>query len=176
MNNRLTLDYGMRFVHAAPQYDKLGQATNFLPDKWPLSAAPVLYAPGCAVDRAPRHRVPGRKPAGPNPLTGQLLGPNTSLAIGTLVPGSGSLTNGLFRGGQGIVDTTYTFPALAFAPRFGMAYDLTGKQTIVLRGGDRDCSTTGRSATPSSSWRAIRRRRGWSRSATGSCRASARAA
>ena len=30
----------------------------------------------------------------------------------TLVPGTGSLTNGLFLGGQGIVDTTYTFPAL----------------------------------------------------------------
>ena len=51
------------------------------------------------------------------------------------MPGTGSLTNGLFRGGDGIVDTTYTYPTLVFAPRFGMAYDLTGKQEIILRGG-----------------------------------------
>ena len=70
-----------------------------------------------------------------NPVTGQLLGPNSSLAIGTIVQGSGNPTNGLFLGGQGIVDTTYTFPALTFAPRFGTAYDLTGDQTTVLRGG-----------------------------------------
>ncbi len=68
-------------------------------------------------------------------MTGQLLGPNSTLAIGTLVPGSGNPTNGLFLGGQGIADTTYTFPALGVAPRFGMAYDLTGNQTMVLRGG-----------------------------------------
>ena len=49
--------------------------------------------------------------------------------------GTGNATNGLFLGGQGIVDTTYTFPALAVAPRFGMAYDLTGNQTTILRGG-----------------------------------------
>ena len=48
---------------------------------------------------------------------------------------SGNSTNGLFVGGQGIVDTTYTFPALGVEPRFGMAYDLSGKQTLVLRGG-----------------------------------------
>ncbi len=58
MNNRLTLDYGMRFVNAAPQYDKLGQGTNFLPEKWTQSAAPVLYQPGCAVTVAPGTACP----------------------------------------------------------------------------------------------------------------------
>jgi hypothetical protein len=57
------------------------------------------------------------------------------LSIGTLVRGSGNPTNGLFLSGQGIVGTTYTWPKLGVAPRFGMAYDLTGKQRIVLRGG-----------------------------------------
>ena len=34
VNNQLTLDYGVRFVHAQPQYDSLLQSGNFLPDKW----------------------------------------------------------------------------------------------------------------------------------------------
>ena len=34
VTNRLTLDYGVRFVHQQPQYDKLNQSSNFFPDKW----------------------------------------------------------------------------------------------------------------------------------------------
>src|SRR5262245_15805019 len=135
VNNRLTLDYGMRFVHATPQYDKLGQGSNFLPDKWTLAAAPQLYRPGCAVTVAPGTACPAASQQALNPVTGQLLGPNSSVAIGTLVPGTGSPTNGIFTGGEGLVDTTYTFPTLAFAPRFGAAYDLFGDQSTVLRGG-----------------------------------------
>ena len=56
------------------------------------------------------------------------------LAIGTLVPNTGNLTNGLFQSGQGIEKTTYTFPMLNVGPRFGVAYDVTGKQQFVLRG------------------------------------------
>jgi hypothetical protein len=135
VNNRLTLDYGMRFVNAAPQYDKLGQGSNFLPEKWSLSSAPQLYKPGCAVTVAAGVACPTASIQALNPVTNQLLGPNSSLAIGTLVAGSGSLTNGLFRGGDGIVNTTYTYPTLVFAPRFGTAYDLLGDQTTILRGG-----------------------------------------
>ncbi len=70
-----------------------------------------------------------------DPRTGALLGPNTTVAIGTLVPGSGSTLNGLFVSGDGVPTTTYNWPTLAAAPRFGLAYDLTGQQRIVLRGG-----------------------------------------
>lgn len=131
VSSKLTLDYGIRLVHQQPQYDSVGQASNFLPDRWAAAQAPLLYGAGCAgaspcsgVNRQAR-----------NPLTGQLLGPNTAVAIGTLVPNSGDTMNGLFLSGQGIVDTTYTWPTLAVAPRFGMAYDVTGAQKIVLRGG-----------------------------------------
>jgi hypothetical protein len=135
VNNRLTLDYGMRFVHATPQYDKLDQGSNFLSDKWGIATAPYLYRPGCALSPIPATGCPAASQQALNPLTGQLLGPNSSVAIGTLVPGSGNATNGIFKGGDGIADTTYKFPALAFAPRFGAAYDLLGDQTTVLRGG-----------------------------------------
>src|SRR5439155_4321182 len=43
--------------------------------------------------------------------------------------------NALFLSGQGIADTTYTWPALRLAPRFGVAYDITGESRIVARGG-----------------------------------------
>ena len=49
VNHKLTLDYGVRLVHQQPQYDVLGQASNFLPEKWNASQAPVLYVAGCAA-------------------------------------------------------------------------------------------------------------------------------
>jgi hypothetical protein len=132
MTSKITLDYGMRFVHQQPQYDELGQAANFLPEKWAANQAPVLYVAGCANGVYP---CSGANRQAMNPATGQLLGPNTAVAIGTLVPNSGNTTNGLFLSGQGIANTTYTWPRLAIAPRFGMAFDVTGRQTLVLRGG-----------------------------------------
>jgi hypothetical protein len=69
-----------------------------------------------------------------NPLNGQLLGPNTALAIGTLVPNSGQVRNGLFQSGKEIADTTYLFPKLNIGPRFGTAWDVTGNQRLVVRG------------------------------------------
>ena len=131
VNRRLTLDYGVRLVHQQPQYDSLGQASNFLPEKWTLATAPLLYVAGCANGVSP---CSGTNRQAMDPRTGQLLGPNSVLSIGTLVPGSGNATNGLFLSGQGIVDTTYTWPALGVAPRFGMAYDVTGQQRFIVRG------------------------------------------
>ncbi len=131
VNSRLTLDYGVRLVHQQPQYDKLGQASNFLPEKWNPTAAPLLYGAGCVNDANP---CTGSNRQAKDPNTGQLLGPNSVLSIGTIVPGTGNPTNGLFLSGQGITKTTYNWPALALAPRFGAAYDLTGGQKMVWRG------------------------------------------
>lgn len=141
--NRLTLDYGLRFVHQQAQYDKLGQASNFLPDQWSLGAAPILYSAGC-LGASP---CSGSNRVAVNPATGQSLGANSSLAIGTVVPGSGNALNGLVLPGGDIPRATYKWPALVVAPRFGMAYDLSGRQTLVLRGGvglffDRPSTTT----------------------------------
>src|SRR5262245_52691557 len=130
VNGKLTLDYGVRFVHQQPQYDELGQASNFLPNQWVAGQAPVLYLAGCAAQPCT-----GANRQAVDPRNGQLLGPNTAIAIGTLVPGSGNTTNGLFLSGNGISKTTYTWPAFRVAPRFGMAYDLTGHQNVILRGG-----------------------------------------
>ena len=130
VSSRLTLDYGLRFVHQQPQYDTLGQASNFLPEKWNPSAAPLLYGAGC-IGASP---CTGTNRQAKDPITGQLLGPLSVINIGTIVPGTGNTTNGLFLSGHGIAKTTYTWPALQVAPRFGMAYDLTGRQRMVWRG------------------------------------------
>src|SRR5690606_24005500 len=60
---------------------------------------------------------------------------NTQVAIGTIVPGSGDLQNGIRQAGNGIAKTGYVWPTLVYAPRFGVAYDVTGTQTLVVRGG-----------------------------------------
>jgi hypothetical protein len=132
VNNRLTLDYGLRLVHQQPQYDEHGQASNFLTDQWVAGQAPRLYVAGCPGNVNP---CSAANRQAMNPITGQLLGANSAPAIGTLVPNSGNTTNGLFLSGNGIADTTYTWPAVVYAPRFGMAYDVTGQQKLVLRGG-----------------------------------------
>jgi hypothetical protein len=132
VSRKVTMDYGVRFVHQQPQYDVTGQSANFLADKWTLSAAPTLYVAGCANGVYP---CSGTNRQAMNPATGQFLGANTTLAIGALVPGTGSTTNGLFLSGKGIADTTYKWPLLGVAPRFGAAWDLTGRQRLVLRGG-----------------------------------------
>jgi hypothetical protein len=145
VSSRLTLDYGVRLVHQQPPHDIMGQASNFFSEKWQLSDAPSLYVAGCANGVYP---CTGTNRQAMNPLTGQFLGPNSSLAIATLVPASGNPTNGLIRQGQGIADTNFIWPKLALAPRFGMAYDVRGNQHVVVRGGtglfyDRpDASTT----------------------------------
>ncbi len=136
VNRRLTLDYGLRFVHQQPQYDALLQASNFFPDKWTASAAPVLYKTGCTNGATV---CSGNTRNAMNPITGQVLTvagmANTQAAIATPVAGVGNLLNGIVQAGNGISKYNFTWPALAVGPRFGFAYDLTGKSEWVLRGG-----------------------------------------
>ena len=70
-----------------------------------------------------------------DPRTQASLGPNTAALVGTIVPNTGVLLNGIFQAGQGIPKTNYTWPAIALAPRVGFAYDVTGQQQFVVRGG-----------------------------------------
>ena len=50
VNNRLTLDYGMRFTHQQPQDDQFNQTSNFFPDMW--SSAAMLR---CSMSPAARN-------------------------------------------------------------------------------------------------------------------------
>ncbi len=136
VSNRLTLDYGMRFVHQQPQYDKLLQMSNFFPEMWKKSDAPVLYIAGC---RDGSVVCSGNIRNAMDPRTRTILtavgAANTQAAIGTPIPGSGNLLNGVRKAGDGIVKTNYKWPTLVLGPRFGFAYDLTGNSDWVVRGG-----------------------------------------
>jgi hypothetical protein len=133
VKNNFTLDYGVRFVNQRPQYDDYGNHSNFLPDRWQRSAAPALYVAGCTTNVYPCAAANRRAM---NPVNGQLLtAANSTLAIGTLVPNTGSNVNGVFAAGDGIDLTNYRYPSLAVAPRVGAAWDVKGDQSFVVRGG-----------------------------------------
>ncbi|HVX57286.1 MAG TPA: carboxypeptidase regulatory-like domain-containing protein, partial [Candidatus Saccharimonadales bacterium] len=136
VTNHLTLDYGLRFVHQQPQYDINGTMSNFFADKWQASQAPVLYVAGCNNGATV---CSGNVRNAMDPRNGQIISAvgaaNTQALIGTPIPGTGNPTNGIIAAGKGIAKTDYTWPALVVGPRFGFAYDVTGKSDWVVRGG-----------------------------------------
>jgi hypothetical protein len=135
VSNRLTLDYGMRFTRQQPQHDQFQQMSNFFGNLWSASAAPSLYVPGCSNGAV---TCSGNTLNAKNPLTGQVItaaSGNTQALIGTVVPNSGNLVNGIRQAGDGISEYSYVWPTLVYAPRFGFAYDVTGTQAMVIRGG-----------------------------------------
>ncbi len=130
---RLTLDYGIRFVHQTPQYDAFGQAANFFPDQWSKDTAPLLSdVPGCVTATV---TCTGASRQAVNPKTNVGLGAGSASLVESAIPGSGDFSDGLIQGGKGIPIETYTYPNLVLAPRVGAAYDLKGNQKIVVRGG-----------------------------------------
>ena len=71
VNRKLTLDYGVRFVHQTPQYDQFNQVSTFRPETWKLASAPYLYVPGCVGNTA---TCTGTNRVAMDPRTGALLG------------------------------------------------------------------------------------------------------
>ena len=136
VNNQLTVDYGIRFTRQQPQHDRFQQMSNFFPEQWSLSQAPLLYVAGCSNGAT---TCTGNLRNARDPRRGQVLtvpgAANTQAAIGTPIPGTGNALNGIKRAGDGIAETGYIWPTMVIGPRFGMAYDLTGNQDTILRAG-----------------------------------------
>ena len=123
VRNNLTLDYGVRFYWMQQTHEINGLTSNFLPEKYSAALAPRLYFPGL---NAAGQRI------GVDRATGQQV---SAALIGRIVPGSGTLMNGLFQEGQGIDQYGYLNPGIQVAPRFGFSWDTTGQQKLVVRGG-----------------------------------------
>jgi len=124
VNQKLTLDYGIRFYHLAPQIGRNYSFSVFDPRTYDRAKAPTLYFPG---------RDANGKRVAVNPLTGETT---YAALVGKYVPGSGDYGNGFNVGGKnGYPWGLYTVKPLAAAPRFGFAYDIFGNGRSVLRGG-----------------------------------------
>jgi hypothetical protein len=121
---RLTLDYGVRFYWIQPWFDYQQQISNFFPKLYDRSKAPLLYLPALDANNN-RVAVDPRNP-------GVTL-PNAY--IGTVIPSTGPLDNGILQAGHGINKYVQKAPGIHPAPRFGIAFDLTGHQNLIFRAG-----------------------------------------
>lgn len=136
VNNRWTLNYGVRFGYHSPFAQIDGQGSNFDPRLFDQSKAVKLYESACAVVFVPPATCPTASRRARNPVTGELFvltGANAGL-IGAIVPGSGSLTNGLALGTDPNTPEGYRITrAIDVEPRLGFAWDIWGKGKTVLR-------------------------------------------
>jgi outer membrane receptor protein involved in Fe transport len=121
----LTLDFGLRGAWYQPQYDSSLQASTFIPSQWDASKAPRLYQP--AINPANGQR------AAFDPVTNAFL---PSFDIGLEVPNTGSPFQAICQSSS-CAAGKYLFPSrgLQWGPRFGVAWDVTGKGNLVLRTG-----------------------------------------
>lgn len=119
---RVTLDYGVRLAWYQPQYDASLQASTFVLSQWDPSQAPRLYQP---------QTVNGTRSA-VDPATGQVL---PAYDIGLEVPNSGNPLNGIVQAGKGYSRYLQNDRGPQWGPRFGLAWDVTGKQNVVIRTG-----------------------------------------
>lgn len=121
---RLTLDYGLRAAWYQPQYDAGLQASSFELSQYDPSQAPRLYVP--AVNPANNTR------SAYDPMAKTYLPGNF---IGLMIPGSGNTADGICQAGSCINKYLTKDRGLQWGPRFGVAWDITGKQDLVLRTG-----------------------------------------
>ncbi len=122
VTRRLTVNFGLRWSYMQPQYSALNNTVQFLPQYYDRSRAAVISP------------VNGTVISAPNPYNGLVIPGNgfPDSAKGRIQqyddPAVMALFHNLPLGGA------YT-RWNNFAPRLGFAFDLTGKQRTVLRGG-----------------------------------------
>jgi hypothetical protein len=124
VTHRLTLDLGIRFNYMQPQYVSLQNAAMFVPQYFDPSKAPQ-------INQSTGELIPGTG----NPVNGLALGGSGWNDFSKSRFPSAWLTNpqylSLFHGLPLQMTPSHLLPG----PRISFAYDLTGRQKTVLRGG-----------------------------------------
>jgi hypothetical protein len=123
VNQRLTLDFGMRFYHQTPQVDINNTFSNFVPSLYKATDIPRIYIPGLS----------NGKRVALDPLNNNVA---PVAYIGLFVPNSGNPAAGMqLLGANGNPTEAYHQKPIVPAPRVGFAYDVSGDGKTALRGG-----------------------------------------
>jgi hypothetical protein len=152
VNNRLTLDYGMRFNLIYPQYDKRNQDFYFVPERFDPAKAVRLYRqtckPGVSFPCSGTNIQAYDPSIASSPLAAQALEAQRQAQnlpsilkdgtrVGRIVPGSGDPFNGMVGSKDGYFPGGIKSRGVQFGPSFGFAYDIFGDKKTVVRGGYR---------------------------------------
>ena len=128
INDKLSLDYGLRMYWIQPQYDKALQTSSFNPGLYTAANAAVLVQPALQNGAV----------AGLNPVTGGFV---PRALIGSIVNTGRGFVNGLYANGMGLAGKD-GYPAglindrgLHYAPRIGLAYQFAPKTVLRIGGG-----------------------------------------
>src|SRR5215218_311736 len=133
MTPNLTLDLGVRVQHSGSDFEVNNMNSGFFTDLWQRGQAGRVYRLACTTG------VPGNQTcAAGNQRAIDPANPSVFLPTafaGNIVPGSGKQINGIITGGmEGKKDGTYfTFPYFTYAPRAGIAWNVTGDGKTALR-------------------------------------------
>ena len=124
IRRNVTLDYGLRVAWYQPQYDTKLQTATFVPSLYDPAKAPRLYQP--AINPANGQR------AAFDPVANAYL---PSFDIGLEIPGTGDPFNGICQAGTCVNKYLFKNRGPQWGPRFGIAWDVTGRGNIVVRTG-----------------------------------------
>jgi hypothetical protein len=119
----LTINYGLRMSVLVPFRDDQNAMSDFLPSAYNPSQSITYYVPGLQNGQRVAY----------NPLNGLYY---PAVLIGDIVPGSGTLYNGIVVEGQnGLPKGLLKDRGIQWGPRFGLAYNFARKTVLRLGGG-----------------------------------------